>query len=56
MVMRYAHPQEQHKADAMARLAKANAAAEILEFERNKTPRTKTLTAENESEGGSVIN
>jgi integrase len=40
MVMRYAHPQEQHKADAMQRLEKANAAAEMAEFERvhTKTP------------------
>jgi len=37
MVMRYAHPQEQHKAEAMQRLEKANAAAEIAEFERVHT-------------------
>ena len=40
MVMRYAHPQEQHKAEAMQRLEKANATVEIPEFERvhTKTP------------------
>ena len=43
MVMRYAHPQEQHKAEAMQRLEKANAAAEIAEFER---VHTKTATRE----------
>jgi hypothetical protein len=37
MVMRYAHPQEQHKAEAMKGLQKANAAAEIAEFERVHT-------------------
>jgi integrase len=44
MVMRYAHPQEQHKADAMKRLEQANAAAEITEYERVPT---KTPTPEN---------
>ena len=29
IVQRYAHPQEQHKADAMKKLALANAAKEI---------------------------
>jgi outer membrane protein TolC len=37
MVTRYAHPQEKDKADAMNRLEKANAAAEIAEFERLPT-------------------
>jgi integrase len=37
MVMRYAHPQERHKADAMKKLEKANAAAQIAEFERAAT-------------------
>jgi len=44
MVMRYAHPQEQHKADAMKQLEKANAAAEIAEFEK---VHTKPPTPEN---------
>ena len=38
MVTRYAHPQEQHKADAMKKLEKANAAAEIAEFEKPSSP------------------
>jgi integrase len=41
MVMRYADPQEQHKAAAMKRLEQANAAAEIAEFEGpHKNPHT----------------
>jgi integrase len=36
MVQRYAHVQEDHKADAMKKLARANAAKEIAEFERLK--------------------
>src|SRR5215831_6124483 len=34
MVMRYAHPQEKHQADAVNRLEKANAAREIAEAEK----------------------
>jgi len=41
MVMRYAHPQEQHKTDAMKRLEQANAAAEIAEYERTQRVHTK---------------
>ncbi len=46
MVMRYAHPQEQHKAEAMQRLEKANA-AEIAKFERvhTKTPTREEIPA-----------
>jgi hypothetical protein len=36
-VMRYAHPQEQQKADAMKRLEVFNAAKEIAEIEKAKT-------------------
>jgi hypothetical protein len=36
MVMRYAHPQEQHQADAVRRLEVFNAAKEIAEFEKQK--------------------
>jgi hypothetical protein len=38
MVMRYAHPQEQHQADAVTRLEKVNAARQIAEFEKKKKP------------------
>jgi hypothetical protein len=34
MVMRYAHPQEQHQADAMRKLEVFNAAKEIAEIEK----------------------
>ena len=37
MVMRYAHPQEQHLADTMKKLEVFNAAKEIAEIERTKT-------------------
>jgi hypothetical protein len=37
MVMRYAHPQEQHQADAMRRLEAFNAAKEIAEVERTES-------------------
>jgi hypothetical protein len=53
MVMRYAHPQEQHKADAMKQLEKANAAAEIAEFER---VHTKTPTPENPQVSEPTVN
>jgi hypothetical protein len=36
MVMRYAHPQERHQADAVKRLEKANAARQIAEFEKKE--------------------
>ena len=36
MVMRYAHPQEKHQADAVKRLEKVNAARKIAEFEKKK--------------------
>jgi hypothetical protein len=36
MVMRYAHPQEKHQADAVKRLEKVNAARQIAEFEKKK--------------------
>ena len=38
MVMRYAHPQEQHQADAMKRMEVFNAAKEIAEIEKAKNP------------------
>jgi len=37
MVMRYAHPQEQHQADAVKKLEVFNAAKEIAEVEREKS-------------------
>src|SRR5262249_26901401 len=36
MVMRYAHSQERHQADAVKRLEKVNAARQIAEFEKKK--------------------
>jgi hypothetical protein len=36
MLRRYAHPQEDHKAEAMKKLAAANTASEIAEFEKLK--------------------
>ena len=36
MVLRYAHPQERHQADAVKMLEAANAAKEIAEAERMK--------------------
>ena len=36
MVMRYAHPQEQHQAEAVKRLEVFNAAKQIKEVEREK--------------------
>ena len=36
MVLRYAHPQERHQADAVKMLETANAAKEIAEAERMK--------------------
>ena len=40
MVLRYAHPQEKHQAEAMKLLEAFNAAKEIAEFEtlHTKTP------------------
>jgi site-specific recombinase XerD len=34
MVMRYAHPTEEHQANAMKRLEQFNAAAQMSEYER----------------------
>ena len=36
IVMRYAHPQERHQADAVKRLETANAARQIAEFEKKE--------------------
>ena len=36
MVMRYAHPQEEHQIEAVKKLEKANAARQIAEFEKKK--------------------
>jgi hypothetical protein len=36
MVMRYAHPQEQHQADAVRKLEAFNVAKEIAEIEKNR--------------------
>jgi len=55
MVMRYAHPQERHKADAMKKLARANKAAEMAEFRRLKV-HTKTPTAENPTSCEPLVN
>jgi hypothetical protein len=38
MVMRYAHPQERHQADAMKKLAVFNAAEEIAEGRAREKP------------------
>jgi hypothetical protein len=35
MVLRYAHPIEQHQAQAMKRLEEYNAVKQVAEFERN---------------------
>jgi len=45
MVMRYAHPQEQHQADAVKRLEVFNAAKEIAAFEKQKE-KSKSLVSE----------
>lgn len=55
MVMRYAHPQEDHKAEQMKKLAKANAAAEIAEFEKLKV-HTNPHTGENPASGEPLVN
>jgi hypothetical protein len=39
MVMRYAHPQEQHQADAVKRMEAFNAAKEIAEVEEKNRER-----------------
>lgn len=44
MVMRYAHPQEDHKKEAVRRLEEVNAAREIDEVERTKTIQVVTRT------------
>jgi integrase len=55
MVMRYAHPQEEHQADAVRRLEVFNAAKEIAEVEAQKratgemVPTVPTTVAETES-------
>ena len=38
MVMRYAHPQERHQADAVKRLEKVTAARQNAEFEKKEKP------------------
>jgi hypothetical protein len=53
-VMRYAHPQERHKADAMQKLRAANR-AEMLELERHNI-HTKMRTEENHASGEPLIN
>jgi integrase len=55
MLKRYAHPQEDHKADAMKKLAVANAAAEIAEFEKLKV-HTISHTAENPASSEPTVN
>jgi hypothetical protein len=55
MVLRYAHPQEQHKADAMNKLALAHAAAEIAEFEKMKV-HTISHTAQNPASTEPTVN
>jgi len=44
MVMKYTHPQERHKADAVKRLEKANAARQIAEFEKKESIPTNSPT------------
>jgi hypothetical protein len=65
MVMRYAHPQEKHQADAMKRLEVFNAAKEIAEVERQKNrqnepvsetvPTISPTAAENQGKSAEVI-
>jgi len=38
MVMRYVHPGESHRIDAVKKLAIANAARQIAEFEKKNAP------------------
>jgi hypothetical protein len=46
MLTRYVHPQEEHQTNAVHRLAIANAAREISEFERkNKKETPPTISA-----------
>jgi integrase len=60
MVMRYAHPQEQHQTDAVKRLEKVNVARQIAEFERKKTaqesPATISAIVKDESEALPSVN
>jgi hypothetical protein len=44
MAMRYVHPEESHRIDAVKKLAIANAARQIAEFEKKKTPRESPAT------------
>jgi hypothetical protein len=44
MVMRYAHPQGKHQADAVKRLEACNAAKEIAEVEREKNRQNTTVS------------
>jgi Phage integrase family len=44
MVMRYVHPGESHRIDAVKKLAAANAARQIAEFEKKKTPQESPAT------------
>src|SRR6476659_3470299 len=44
MVMRYAHPQEKHQADAVKRLEVFNAAKEIAEVEKEKKRQNATVS------------
>jgi hypothetical protein len=53
MVLRYAHPQEQHKAHAIKKLEKANAAAQIAEFARAATI---SATVSEMAEGSQAVN
>ena len=36
MVLRYAHPTEQHQAEAMKRLEQFNAVQQVAEYEKNE--------------------
>jgi integrase len=44
MVMRYVHPGEAHRVDAVKKLEGFNAARQIAEFEKNETPATISAT------------
>jgi hypothetical protein len=52
MVMRYAHPQEAHQADAMKKMEAFNAAKEIAEFEKLHT---KSPTVEKAPQGAEPL-
>ena len=55
MLMQYAHPQEDNKADTMRKLARANAAKVVAAFERLKI-HTKIPTGENPTSGEQLVN